>query len=130
MRLIARQFSAFVVVGLIAAVAHYGTLIGLVEAKMMGPVPARLLGFVAGAAVSYVLNRRFAFDSDRPHREAMWRFGVVAVVGFILTGLIMAVLTGAFAAPYLPAQIFTTGVVLFWNFLANRYWTFSEPPVP
>jgi len=130
MRLIARQFSAFVVVGLIAAVAHYGTLIGLVEAKMMGPVPATLLGFVAGAAVSYVLNRRFAFDSDRPHREAMWRFGVVAVVGFILTGLIMAVLTGAFAAPYLPAQIFTTGVVLFWNFLANRYWTFSEPPVP
>lgn len=130
MRLIARQFSAFVVVGLIAAVAHYGTLIGLVEAKMMGPVPATLLGFVAGAAVSYALNRRFAFDSDRPHREAMWRFGVVAVVGFILTGLIMAVLTGAFAAPYLPAQIFTTGVVLFWNFLANRYWTFSEPPVP
>ena len=60
----------------------------------------------------------------------MWRFGVVAVVGFILTGLIMAVLTGAFAAPYLPAQIFTTGVVLFWTFLANRYWTFSEPPVP
>jgi len=130
MRLIARQFSAFVVVGLIAAVAHYGTLIGLVEAKMMGPVPATLLGFVAGAAVSYVLNRRFAFDSDRPHREAMWRFGVVAVVGFILTGLIMAVLTGTLAAPYLPAQIFTTGVVLFWNFLANRYWTFSEPPVP
>jgi putative flippase GtrA len=130
MRLIARQFSAFVIVGLIAAVAHYGTLIGLVEARIMGPVPATLLGFLAGAIVSYALNRRFAFASDRPHREAMWRFGVVSVVGFILTGLIMAVLTGPLAAPYLPAQVLTTGIVLFWNFLANRYWTFSGPPTP
>jgi putative flippase GtrA len=130
MRLIARQFSAFVIVGLIAAVAHYGTLIGLVEARIMGPVPATLLGFLAGATVSYALNRRFAFASDRPHREAMWRFGVVSVVGFVLTGLIMAVLTGALNAPYLPAQVLTTGIVLFWNFLANRYWTFSGPPTP
>jgi putative flippase GtrA len=130
MRLIARQFSAFVIVGLIAAVAHYGTLIGLVEARIMGPVPATLLGFLAGAIVSYALNRRFAFASDRPHREAMWRFGVVSVVGFVLTGLIMAVLTGALNAPYLPAQVLTTGIVLFWNFLANRYWTFSGPPTP
>jgi putative flippase GtrA len=130
MRLIARQFSAFVIVGLIAAVAHYGTLIGLVEARLMGPVPATLLGFLAGAAVSYVLNRRFAFESDRPHREALWRFGIVSVVGFTLTGLIMAVLTGPLNAPYLPAQVLTTGIVLFWNFLANRYWTFSGPPVP
>lgn len=130
MRVIARQFSAFVIVGLIAAVAHYGTLIGLVEAKAMGPVPATLLGFIAGAAVSYVLNRRFAFESDRPHREAAWRFGVVSIVGFTLTGLIMAGLTGYLGAPYLPAQILTTGIVLFWNFLANRYWTFSAPPVP
>ena len=130
MRLIARQFSAFVIVGLIAAVAHYGTLIGLVEARVMGPVPATLLGFLGGAAVSYILNRRFAFASDRPLREAMWRFGVVSVVGFILTGLIMAVLTGLLSAPYLPAQVVTTGIVLFWNFLANRFWTFSVPPQP
>lgn len=130
MRVLARQFSAFVVVGLIAAVAHYGVLIGLVEAKAMRPVPATLLGFLAGALVSYLLNRRFSFASDRPHREAAWRFAVVSSVGFGLTGLIMAVLTGPLGAPYLPAQVLTTGIVLFWNFVANRYWTFSAPPVP
>ena len=130
MRRLARQFSAFLVVGLVAAVAHYGVLIGFVEARLMGPVPATLLGFLAGAAVSYALNRRYSFSSDRPHREAAWRFGVVSVVGFLLTGLIMAGLTGPLGAPYLPAQIFTTGIILFWNFLANRYWTFSAPPVP
>lgn len=130
MRRIARQFSAFAMVGLFAAIAHYSTLIGLVEAGLLGPVPATLLGFLAGAAVSYLLNRRYAFSSERPHKEAVWRFGVVAGVGFGLTGLIMAILTGPLNAPYLPSQFLTTGIVLFWSFLANRFWTFSEPPIP
>ena len=56
--------------------------------------------------------------------------GTVSLVGFGLTGLIMGVLTGHFHAPYLPAQLLTTGIVLFWSFLANRFWTFSTPPVP
>ena len=76
------------------------------------------------------MNRRYAFSSERPHKEAVWRFGVVAGVGFGLTGLIMAILTGPLNAPYLPSQCLTTGIVLFWSFLANRFWTFSEPPIP
>jgi putative flippase GtrA len=27
-------------------------------------------------------------------------------------------------APYLPAQLVTTGLVLVWSFLANKVWTF------
>jgi putative flippase GtrA len=27
-------------------------------------------------------------------------------------------------APYLPAQLVTTGIVLVWSFLANKMWTF------
>ncbi len=123
---IARQFSAFFGVGLVAAVVHYGTLIGLVEGAGAGPVPATLAGYVLGGVVSYLLNRRHVFASDRPHREATWRFAVVAGVGFALTGLIMALLTGRLALPYLPAQVATTGVVMLWSFAANRWWTFGR----
>ena len=55
------QFSAFAGVGLVAAVVHYGTLIGLVEGYRAGPVPATLAGYVLGGIVSYALNRRYAF---------------------------------------------------------------------
>ena len=126
MRLFARQFSNFVIVGLLAAIVHYGALIGLVEWGELSPVPATLVGYIAGGAVSYLFNRRFAFSSGRPHREAIWRFAVVAFVGFVLTGLIMTVLTNGFGAPYLPSQILTTAIVLFWSFIANRVWTFSD----
>jgi putative flippase GtrA len=121
---LARQFAMFSGVGLVAAVAHFGVLIALVEATGVDAVRAALAGYVAGGVVSYLLNRRLTYRSDRPHREATWRFAVVAVVGFFLTWLLMAAFIRGFALPYLPAQLLTTGVVLFWSFVANKVWTF------
>ena len=125
---LARQFATFSGVGLVAAVGHFGVLIALVEGTGMDAVRAALAGFVAGAIVSYVLNRRLTYRSDRPHREATWRFAVVATVGFLLTWALMAAFTRGLGAPYLPAQLVTTGIVLFWTFIANKLWTFSERP--
>jgi putative flippase GtrA len=127
---IGRQFASFFGVGLLAAAVHYGLLITLVETGGVGPVPATLIGYVGGGCVSYILNRRLTYASDRPHAEATWRFAVVTAVGFVLTGLLMQVFTGWLGAPYLPAQLVTTGIVLFWNFLGNRAWTFAPSAGP
>ncbi len=120
-----RQISAFAVVGVFAAIAHYGALVGLVELGGWRAVPATLVGYVAGGLVSYLLNRRHTFASDRPHQEAGWRFGAVAGVGFALTWGFMHLFVDALGAPYLPAQIVTTLIVMGWSFLANKLWTFG-----
>ena len=125
-RSLGRQFAAFLVVGSIAFVVHYGVMIALVEALGIGAVAAALAGYLSGGVVSYAMNRRHTYASARPHAEATPRFGVVALVGFGLTWLSMSVLTGRFGLPYVPAQLATTGVVLFWSFFANRIWTFAE----
>jgi putative flippase GtrA len=121
-----RQFSMFVVVGVAAAVVHYGVLIALVEMWRIRPVPATLAGYVAGGVVSYALNRRHTYQSDRPHDEAGWRFAVVAGVGFLLTSAFMYLLHDLAGLHYLLAQVVTTGVVLVWSFVAHRLWTFGE----
>lgn len=120
-----RQLSTFFGVGVAAAIAHFGLLIGLVELGGASPVPATLAGYVAGGIVSYTLNRRHTYRSDRPHREATWRFAVVASVGFLLTWLVMHLFTITLGAPYLPAQVVTTGIVMLWSFLAHKIWTFA-----
>ena len=125
-----RQFSIFVLVGLAAAVVHYGALIALVEAADWSPVPATLVGYVAGGVVSYVLNRRHTYVSDRPHEEAGWRFGVVAGVGFLLTSLFMYLLHDGAGLHYMLAQVLTTGVVLLWSFIAHKLWTFGQAKDP
>ena len=122
---LSRQFAAFFGVGLAAAMAHYGLLILLVEGGGFHPVPATLAGYVAGGLVSYVLNRRHTYRSSRPHREATWRFAVVAFVGFLLTWFLMHAFTVWMGGPYLPAQVITTGVVMLWSFMAHKIWTFA-----
>ena len=123
---LARQFAAFSGVGVVAAVVHYSVLIGLVESGSAEPVPANLAAYLAGGVVSYALNRRYAFRSDRAHAEATWRFAVVAGIGFLLTGLFTHLLHDRLGAPYVLAALMTTGVVMLWSFAANRAWTFRK----
>lgn len=125
---LSRDFSVFVLCGLVVTFVHYSVLVSLVETQGVSPVPATLAGYILGGIVSYLLNRRFAFRSDRPHREAGWRFALVAGIGFVLTGIVMSVLSGRLGLPYLLAQVLTTGTVLLWTFFANRTWTFAAPP--
>ena len=120
-----RQMSAFVIVGLFAAAAHYGALIALVEVAGWPPVPATLVGYLCGGVTSYLLNRRHTFVSERSHKDAVWRFALVASVGFLMTWALMTLFVDQLSAPYLPAQLVTTGIVQFWSFLGNKLWTFS-----
>jgi putative flippase GtrA len=125
LNILGRQFAAFFGVGIAAAIVHYGLLIALVEGIGAEPVPATLVGYVAGGLVSYALNRSHTYASTRPHREATWRFGLVALVGFLLTWAFMHAFTDWLDAPYLPAQLVTTGIVMLWSFAAHKKWTFA-----
>jgi putative flippase GtrA len=126
LRNLLRQFAAFFGVGVVAAIVHYGLLIGLVEFGLLSAIAATLIGYVAGGLVSYGLNRAFTYRSTRNHVDASWRFALVAGVGFGLTFVLMALLHGQLGWHYLIAQLITTGVVLIWSFLAHKFWSFGE----
>lgn len=127
MRGLLEQFARFGLVGILAAIGHYGTLIALVELGGVSAVPAALGAYIVGGVIGYVANRRFTFDSDAAHRVAVLKFVLVAAVGFGLTGLVMTLLTGPARLHYLVAQLVTTGIVMLWSFWANKLWTFAEP---
>lgn len=120
------QFARFVVIGVLAAVVHYGLLISLVENAGWSAVAATRVGYVGGGIVSYILNRAHTFASARSHMEAGWRFSLVAGVGFCINWAMMAWLTEWLRAPYLLAQLVTTATIMFWSFAANKFWTFQD----
>jgi putative flippase GtrA len=120
------QFVSFFGVGLVAAVVHYALLYLLVEAFFYDPVSAALAGYVAGGIVSYGLNRMFTYASRRGHLDAGWRFAIVAGLGFVLTWLLMGLFHTRLGWYYMLAQVATTGIVLFWSFLAHKYWSFQD----
>ncbi len=121
---LARQFVRYSGVGALATACHYLVLVGAVELGRVSPVVAAMVGFLVGGFVSYTLNRRWTFESDRAHEAAVPRFALVAFVGFLLTGVFMSAFTELLRLHYLPSQVLTTGLVMIWTFLGNRYWTF------
>ena len=120
-----RQVASFVIIGLCATAVHYTVLILLVQLGHRSPVPATLLGYCLGGIISYRLNRRHTFKSEKRHREAVWRFVAVAGVGFLATALLMTFAVDWHHLPYLPAQVVVTGIVTVWSYAASRWWTFA-----
>ena len=119
-----RQLKSFVGVGVVCTGLHYAVLVALVQIFGAQPVPSALCGSVCGGVLSYGLNRKHTFGSERPHEEAAWRFALIAGIAFLLTYVFMRQMVEVWRMPYLPAQVVTTGVVMIWTFAANRLWTF------
>jgi putative flippase GtrA len=120
------RFFYFLAVGVVATLAQYVTLILLVQSHLFGPLPASVFGFISGALVSYFLNRRYTFRSNKRHKETVIKFYVICLVGLALNTVIMSVSMNIFELHYLLAQGLATGLVLFWNFAGHLLWTFKE----
>lgn len=123
---IIKQFLHFAAVGLVGTAAQYIALVGLVSAFSMNAVFASSLGYILGALVNYQLNFRFTFNSNKKHSDTLPKFLSVAAFGFMLNGLLIAVFIERFLFHYLVSQILATGIVLLWNYGANKAWTFRE----
>ena len=120
-----RQFTAFVGVGALATALDYAVFFVALQFLGADPVPAALSGYAAGGVLSYLLNRAHVFETARAHRAAVLRFLGVMGVGFLLTGYAMRVFTEGFSLGPLLARILTYGVVLVFNFVAHRFFTFG-----
>jgi putative flippase GtrA len=115
----------FVVVGAGAGVLDYLVMVLLREALSVDAVVSALVGYAFGGTASYILNRLKTFRSDRPHREAAWRFAAVNVIGFGLTGLMMSIMVNMVHVNYLISRVFVMIAISSMNFFAYKFWTFS-----
>lgn len=126
MKKIHLQFMQFAGVGVVGTAAHYALLILLVETIAANEVAGSTAGATLGALVNYVLNRRYTFESKKRHREALTKFLIVATLGLLLNACFMFVLVELMTLHYLLGQVISTMLILMWNFIGNKFWTFSD----
>lgn len=119
-----RQFIRFFGVGCVSAIGHFGLLILLVQAGGVDAVAASTAGAVLGAVINYSLNYRFTFRSTKQHRESATKFAILVVIGWGLNALLMWIGVNQLGIDYRISQVLTTGLLMVWNFFANRFWTF------
>lgn len=120
---LASAFSRYVAVGGVGTAIHYAILVIGVEALRLPEGLAASLGATAGAVVNYLLNYHLTFASRVPHRRALPRFALIALLGSLLSGF--GVHAGVdLGVHYVVAQITCTVVFLVVGFLLNRAFTF------
>ena len=73
----------------------------------------------------YILNRIWTFHNENPDITGQYlRFLGIAAVGLVINNLTIWLLHGRFRLNFYLAKLFAIGVVTFWNFFMNYFFTF------
>ena len=130
-RLLARGFR-YGIAGLLATALYSGAVAVLVEAAGAGPVSAAGIATVLVIVTSYAINRRWVFDTDRPHASAFARFLAASVLSIVLNTSLMYLSVRVLGWWYVAGLALATAVVPPTNFAINYLWCFrpAAPRVP
>lgn len=120
------QLIGYVLSGCCATTAHIVILFWLVEQLFMTPVPASSIGFFAGAATGFLLNRKFVFKDPSAKHFAFVKYCIMAGVGAGLNALLLSLLIYQVNLYYLYAQIIATICLVLINFVCCKLWIFKE----
>lgn len=139
------RFLRFAVVGAIGAVIDFGVFNLLTRFTPLDAVWASAASFVAAVISNFIWNRYWTYPDSRskPLGRQVVQFFVVSAIGMGIRVLMFKFLEDLFiqtSTSLLPPDFFLTPtvvghnvllavailVVMLWNFIANRYWTYND----
>ena len=123
-------FLKFSMVGVSGAVVDLG-LLSILFTRLNVPLTiAVAVAFIAAVINNYTWNVLWTYghqDHSAQHHITLSKFVLVSVVGLGLNEAIVNLVTGVFGVAFwLVAKLMAMGIVMFWNFVGNRHWTFRE----
>jgi putative flippase GtrA len=143
-RMESKRFAKFLVVGTIGAVVDFGSFNLLTAVFHLPPVPSSVASFLAAVMSNFLFNRFWTYPDSRS--KPIWRqaiqFGLINLAGLLIRTPLFAALIpvwrgvlegGSLSLPF-PAEQLSRNlalgcavvVVLIWNFVANRFWTYND----
>jgi putative flippase GtrA len=132
-----QQFLKFCVVGATSFAIDFGISYFLIFHFHLWWVLAKTISFSLAVTNGFFWNRRWTFDAVglRHHHEQYVMFFSVNIVGYFLNLTIMKAVffaaTGTWRGQhptkpvFIAATLAATVIVVFWNFFANKHWTFK-----
>ncbi len=120
------QFFKYATIGATATIIDLSGLYIFVEYANFSVIPAAVLSFLIANITSFLLNKNWTFqNTSKNYRKQYIKFLIVSLGGLLLTVGFMSVFVNIFKIWYMLAKILTSLVVMFWNFLGNKLWTFK-----
>ncbi|HEV8514644.1 MAG TPA: GtrA family protein [Cyclobacteriaceae bacterium] len=121
------KFLKFGTVGLSGMAVDFGITFLFKEKFKFNKYFSNSCGFFAAASSNFILNRFWTFQSADPAVTSQYfRFLAIAIVGVLFSNFIIYVLNDRVKWNFYFAKLISIGVVIFWNFFANYFFTFSN----
>jgi putative flippase GtrA len=128
-RSLVRQFIKYSLVGVLNTMVDFGVYISLTRFAGLHFLLANAVSFLVAVTLSFWLNRRWTFrDRIGDRRRQYMFFFLINLIALGLNEALLASFVHFFDVHDLLAKAAATVVVLFWNFFANRAWTFRATP--
>lgn len=116
------QIFKFVIVGGLAFVIDYATLIICKEIFHLNTLLSAAIAFTVSVIVNYILSVKWVFDVNKNNSEKrnFIIFIIFSVIGLGLTELIMWLGTDVMGISYLIIKIIATIIVMVFNFITRK----------
>ncbi len=122
-----RQWGRHHTVALVATAVDYLVMVACVEIGDLNAVAATPLAALAGAIVSFTMNRWYTYRTrDQPATGQAWRYGVVSLASLGLNTAGEYFFHVILRIEYFLARVITSVIVSnAWNYPMQRYFVFS-----
>lgn len=121
-----KQFFRFCVTGITGAIIDFGFLYLLIEFANLNYLLSATISFVLALIDTYLLNKYWTFQNkENNHAKQFSKFLLTSLVGLLINLGIMYLMVDVLLIWYIFAKIIASIIVLFWNFLMNKHFTFK-----
>lgn len=124
--MIRSTLARYLLVGVANTAVGYGVILILQLQYGMHPVAANASGYLLGLLMSYAMNRRYTFRSQRDHATSVPTFAAAAAICYVLNVAVLQLSINLLALPAAISQALAIGAYTFTFYIANRYVVFRR----
>lgn len=122
-----KLFLKYCIVGVLGTGIDLFSLYLLVEYLKLPVMFATSIAFVFAVTSNFFFNKKWTFNnSSKNYRKLYIKFLIISLIGLALTLSSMYFLIYILSIYYILAKLLTSLLVLTWNFLGNKFWTFRN----
>jgi putative flippase GtrA len=122
-----RQFFKFCIVGVFNTIIDYGVYLFFSRVILFYFLYANIVSVLVAMTFSFFVNKYWTFENKEKKMASQYlKFFLIAIVYFAIYNSIFFVCVFYLGIFDLLSKLIAIAVGLFWNFFANKYWTFKK----
>ncbi|WP_153955915.1 GtrA family protein [Cupriavidus necator] len=121
-----KQILIFSIIGVFNTAFGYGIIFFCMYALSISPEVSNIIGYIIPVGTSYLLNRRFTFESKQRRSTEFARFMVVFCVAYAVNFVTLVIFVRLLSVDKGLSQCFAGAAYVITSFTMSKYYAFRS----